>query len=341
LGSGIFSIVWESTLGTEGGIESIVQVSTPLLLAGAAFAVGLQVGLWNIGINGQLFFGAWLAAQVCFSLSSLPAGFVIPLALVASFAAGAGTILIPALLRVYLNVSEIVTTLMLTFVGPLWATYWATGPWSEGASLGAGNITSKSLSGKFSLPQFDIADVTIGVGFLVALGACLVAWLGFRYLKAGFRARLVRSDEVAARYAGVDVRRTRLGAFLISGGLGGLCGGTVMLDQLHALSLGLSSNTGFLGVVVGALALGSPLVVIPMGILLGGVATATQLGLSLSGVSPDSTLLLFGLLILLAALADTASRYRVGRGADRGRPESPPPETEPASAPAPPAETAG
>jgi len=310
----LFSTVWSSTFGTHGGIGSVIQASTPLLLAGAAFAVGRKAGLWNIGIDGQLFFGAWVAAEVCFNLSSAPSGLVIPLALLGSFAGGVVAILIPALLRVYLNVSEIVTTLMFTFIGPLWVTYWATGPWSQGASLGAGNVTSKNLPAPFGLPQTNIASVTVGLGFMIAIAVCVVVWAAFRYLKSGFRARLVGSDPFAARYAGIHVRRTQLGVFLVSGGLGGLCGGTVMLDQVHALSLGLSSSTGFLGVVVGALAVGSLLLVIPMGILLGAVVTATQLGLSIAGVSPDSTLLLFGLLILLAGLADVASRYRIRPG---------------------------
>jgi simple sugar transport system permease protein len=325
LGS-LFSTVWNSTFGTVGGIGSVIQTTTPLLLAGAAFAVGRKVGLWNIGIDGQLFFGAWLAAEVCFNLSAVPSGVVIPLALLGSFVGGVVAILIPALLRVYLNVSEIVTTLMFTFVGPLWVTYWATGPWSTGASLGAGNITSKNVPAQFNLPQLHIGSVTVGTGFIIAIGTCVIGWAAFRYLKAGFRAKLVGSDPFAARYAGVDVRRTQLVTFLCSGGLGGLTGGVVMLDQLHALSLGLSSSTGFLGVVVGALAVGSLLLVIPMGILLGAVATATQLGLAIAGVSPDSTLLLFGLLILLAGLADVASRYRIRPGQVYAEGPEPPPQ---------------
>jgi simple sugar transport system permease protein len=313
LGLNIFTILWDSTFGTAAGLNGIVQYSTPLIIAACAVAIGRQVGLWNIGVDGQLFFGAWAAAGVAFEVSSLPAGVLIPLCLLASFLGGVGAILIPALLRVYLGVNEVVTTLMFTFIGPLWVAHWVTGRWAAGEGFGVGNVTSKDLPSRTKLPQIDIGSFQVGTGFLLSIAACIAAWLAFRYARSGFRARLVGSDEGTARYAGVSVKTTRLVVFLISGGVGGLCGGIVLLDQIHNLSVsGLSNNTGFLGVVVAVLALGSPLVCIPMGIILGSIVAAS-VGLQIAGISPNTVLFLFGTLILIGGLADVLARYRVTR----------------------------
>ncbi len=322
VGSEIFSVVWTATFGSAFGITSVLQIATPLILAACAVAIGRQVGLWNIGVDGQLYFGAWAAAAVAFSAPSLPSALMIPLCLLAAFIGGALYGLIPALLRMYLGVSEILTTLMFTFMAPLWIAYWATGPWGTGNSQ---DIASKELSRRSDLPQFSLGSLTIGAGFLIAIVVCVFAWLAFRYSEAGFRARLVGSDEITAEYAGINVAHSRTLVFLVSAGVAGLAGGTVMLDQVHNVSLGLSSNTGFLAVVVAVLALSSPLACIPMGVVLAGIVTAT-LALQLSGVSPDAALLLFGLLIIVGGLADVIARYRFVRVSEPSRANEPPAE---------------
>jgi simple sugar transport system permease protein len=320
IGTSIFSVMWRSTFGSAVGISSVMQASTSLILAACAVAIGRQVGLWNIGVDGQLYFGAWSGALITFHVSSAPSVVMIVLCLIFSFLGGALFALIPALLRVYLGVSEILTTLMFSFLGPLWVTYWATGPWTTGNNQ---SIETKPVPEKSWLPQLQLGEVTIGVGLLIAIAVCIVVWAVFRYSETGFRARLIGGDETTARYAGISVERSQLLVFLVSGGVAGLAGGTLMLDQIHTVSLGLSSNTGFLAVVVAVLALNSAMVCIPMGIVLGAMVTAT-LGLQIAGVSPDATLLLFGVLIFVGGLADVVARYRIER-----RRSTPPTPTEP------------
>ncbi|NBO67148.1 MAG: ABC transporter permease, partial [Acidobacteria bacterium] len=46
--------------------------ATPLIFTGLAVALALQCGLLNIGAEGQLYVGAFAAAWVGFTLTSLP-----------------------------------------------------------------------------------------------------------------------------------------------------------------------------------------------------------------------------------------------------------------------------
>lgn len=313
VGSSLFKTVWVSTFGTPLGINQLVQLSTPLVLAGCSVAIAARAGLWNIGVEGQLFFGAWLGTAVALYIPVGWSPIYITLILIGSFIGGALWALIPALARAYWDVSEIVTTLMLNFVAVFWIYYWTTGPWGAHELQGSGSITSRAYPPAASLPQFHIGSITFGLGAILALVTAGVLAAGFRYTHHGFFVDYSGTDEVAGWNAGINVPRYRIGAFLLSGGVGGLTGGIVALDQLHSLSTGLSHNTGYIGIVVAVLAGNALLVCIPMGILMA-FLSAAGVGLQLSRVSSSSVLFLTGLVMLLAASAGVLARYRLSFG---------------------------
>jgi ABC-type uncharacterized transport system permease subunit len=315
VGGGLFTAAWESTVGSLLGISQLTQFATPLILAGCAVAVASRVGLWNIGVDGQLILGAWAATAVGFyAPDGIPGALLISLMMLAALVGGALWIVVPAVAFAYLRVNEVVTTLMLNFVAYLWLAYWITGPWSDPsyASLG---LSSKPVPDQAFLPHFTIGSLDIGLAFLIALGVAGLLWAIFRFTHYGFRSAMVGADERVAAYGGIDVRRLRLQALLASGAIGGLVGVVVELDRVHRFSSSLSDNTGYLGIVVAALAAHSFAGAIVMGFLVA-ILSATGGALSISGVSSSVVLLLIGVLLLVGALADVPARYRLRRGAE-------------------------
>lgn len=97
---------------------SMLSVATILMLSGLAATVAFRAGAFNAGGEGQIYVGAFAAAIAAIQLE-LPAFVVILLSLAASMMAGALWVLVPALMRIYLGVTEIVTTLMAAYVAPL------------------------------------------------------------------------------------------------------------------------------------------------------------------------------------------------------------------------------
>src|SRR5207244_10993715 len=121
----------ESTLGTSLGVTQIFQLATPLVLAGAAAALAQRVRLWNLGIQGQMVAGSWLGTLIAFAVPAWPPALLVPIVLLGALAGGVGWMVVPALARAYLGVSEVITTLMLNFIAGFWVVYWATGPWAQ------------------------------------------------------------------------------------------------------------------------------------------------------------------------------------------------------------------
>jgi ABC-type uncharacterized transport system permease subunit len=312
LGASIWSESFEGTLGSSLGTSHVIALATPLILASCAVAIGLRVGLWNIGVEGQLIMGAWMATAVAYAFPDLPGVVLIVFMLLASLVGGGLWALVPALSRAYLGVSEAITTLLLNFVATLWMTYWATGPWSDPGTISIGSISSKEIVKSAWLPQYSIGSLEIGMGFFIAVAVAVILWAVFRYTPLWLDSQLVGADEDTATYTGINVARVRAGVFVLSGAIGGLTGAVMEIDQVHKLSTQLSNSTGYVGIVVAVLAAGSLLGVIPIAALLALIA-AGGISLQISGVSSESVLILTGILMLLAACGDAISRYRLRR----------------------------
>jgi simple sugar transport system permease protein len=301
------------TFGTRFGVQEFTVLASPLILTGAAVAVGLRANLWNVGADGQLFAGAWAATAVAYAAPHLVGWLLIPLLLITSAVGGILWILIPALLRAYIGVSEILTTLMFNFVAYLATDYFATGPWRNPQSIG-GAIMSRPIQPQAWLSNVSPGGWSVSVGLVIALACVVGVGIALRRSLFGYRAMIIGTSARAAAYAGMNVRRTTLRILILSGAVAGLAGGVELLADVHSFSSSLSNDTGFIGIGIGVLAGGSFL-----GVSLIGVVIAAVLALSESaqifGVPSESVFLIIGAMLLATAMGEAAARYRLVRRA--------------------------
>ncbi len=307
-GSAVYESVWQSTFGTALGINQLIELSMPLILAGCAYAIAQRVGLWNVGVEGQLFIGAWAGTGVAFAAPHLSGPVLVVLMLLGGMAGGAVWILVPALLRAYLAVSEVLTTLMLNFVALLWFAYWVSGPWS--ASEQGQGLNSRPLPAQAVLPDIHLGQIAIGTSALISVALAAILALLWRSTIFGYRAALLEAGERVGTYAGINVRRTMFGVLLLSGALGGLVGILEELNYVGQYSQALSNNTGYMGIVVAFIAGCSLIQCIPVGFAVA-LVVAYGNAMRLEGVGGNIVLLFTGLLLLLVALANVAARYRI------------------------------
>lgn len=297
-----------TTFGTSFGLQTLIILAGPLILTGAAVTLALRVGLWNIGGEGQLFAGAWVATGIAFALPSLSAFVLLPIMLIGAMIGGALWVLLPAIARVYVGVSEVVTTLMLNFVMVLWTTYWAVGPWADPESHGT--IASLPITPNGWLPNIMIKNWPVNSSIVIAVGIIIAIAIAFRGSIWGYRSVIVGGSQRAGVYAGINVRRHFVVMFLAAGALAGLGGGIDLMGSLHTFSPELSNNTGYIGIAVGVLAGGSFLAVGVMGIIIAGVLSLAE-SAQFVGVSSQAGFVVIGIILLLTALVDVLSYYRV------------------------------
>lgn len=252
-------------------IEVLVK-ATPLLLTGASVTFAFAAGYWNIGAEGQLLAGAIAAAGLGMVLGNVPAVLAIPIMLVGGFAAGMLWALIPALLKVRLDVDEVVTTLLMNTVILFFISFLLNGVWRDPIS---GWPQSPQIAATAIFPKL-IPRSRLHLGFLVAWVVIGVIWLVLSRTPLGLRMRSLGLGKEAARFAGVNVSRTMLTAALVSGGIAGLAGvGEVAGIHFHLIDA-ISSGLGYTGIIAATLGGLNPLGVSLAALFIGLIDTGAQ-----------------------------------------------------------------
>jgi ABC-type uncharacterized transport system permease subunit len=254
-------------IGSWDVFVSITLVrSVPLILTGLAVALAFRAGVWNIGAEGQLYAGAVAAAWVGLVGGGLPAILLIPALLGAALAAGAAWAVIPVVMRIRLGVGEVITTILMNFVGIYFAAYMVHGPLQE--SRGVFPQTD-AISESARLPPL-VPGTRLHLGFAIAAILAVGMAVLLHRSRAGFLVRAVGASPEAAQVSGrIDARRVLACAFLGSGALAGLAGGVEVAGLTHALYEDLSPGWGYTAIAVALLARLDPLGVVATGILFG------------------------------------------------------------------------
>lgn len=298
-----YAALLEGSFGSLSAFGRTLEKATPLVFSGLAVAFAFKAGLFNIGAQGQLLFGAITAAVVGFSLQGIPAIVHAPLALLAGFLAGALYGAIPGALKAYTGAHEVITTIMLNYVAINITDYLADGPFKD---VSQGNIVARTplIADSAKIPY--IGDIP--VGFFIALLAALFCWWLLYKTTVGFEIRTVGLNPDAARYAGIRVAFTVILAMVISGGLAGMGGAIETQGVIYRYQPGFNVGLGFDGITVALLGKTSPFGVIPAAVLIGALkAGANQMQFS-AGVASEIVDVIQALILFFVA-ADMIVRW--------------------------------
>lgn len=236
-------------LKSEFGVLEVLVSMTPILFTGAAVALAFRAGYWNIGAEGQLMCGAIAAAWVGQVVEGWPRAAVLPVMVALGALAGAVWALVPALLRIRFGIDEVVTTLLLNPVALLIVSGLLNGPWRDPETRFP---ESPRIAASAEFPQL-VDRSRLHLGFVLALAIVAIGWFVTTRTATGVRLRAVGLSPRGARFAGISVERTLLGAALVSGAIAGIAGVSEVAGIQFRLTEGLSAGFGFTGVVVATL----------------------------------------------------------------------------------------
>ncbi len=293
--------------GSSNAFLSVTLVrSVPLILTGLAVALAFRAGVWNIGAEGQLYAGAIAAVWVGLSVEGMSPWVAIPGVLLAAGLAGAVWALVPTLMKLHLGVGEVITTILMNFVGIYFAAYVVHGPLQE--SRGVFPQTDQ-IAATAQLPAL-LPGTRLHVGFALALALAMGLAVFLRRTRLGFQVRAVGASSEAARVAGrIDARRVILLSFLGSGVLAGLAGGVEVAGVTRALYEGLSPGWGYTAIAVALLAGLHPGAVVLTGVLFGALEAGAGAMQRDAGI-PAVWVIAIEAIIILAVLAMDQLRRR-------------------------------
>jgi simple sugar transport system permease protein len=294
---------------TQGwALQEILLKATPLMLIGVGLSFCYRADRWNIGAEGQFVMGGIAGGGIAIATHGSGGWWTLPLMLAAGALAGMAFAAIPALLRNRLNVSEILTSLMLAYVAQLLLDYLVRGPWRDRSAFNFPQ--SVMFDAEATLPAI-MAGGRAHWGLVFGLVAALAAWFVLSRTLFGFAVRAVGEAPRAARFGGFDEKRVTLLCFLISGGLAGLAGIAEVSGQIGQLQPSISPGYGFTAIIVAFLGRLSPpgvvLASFVMALILIG-AEGAQIALRLQ---LDLARLFQGLLLFCLLAGEALTRRRI------------------------------
>ena len=318
-------VTGSNDIDSSGALAAAIGLAVPIGLAGLGGLWSERAGVVNIGLEGMMILGTWGAGYFGYHYGPW-AG------VLGAIALGVLGGLIHAVATVSFGVDHIVSGVALNIIGLGVAKYLAARFFT---GLPGGGPTQSPPIG--SLPNFTVPGVSGGLAniegrhwFLVSdlagvLGALctnlsaltiiavllfVATWWVLWRSAFGLRLRSVGESPVAAESLGVNVRRYKFVAVLISGGLAGLGGGFLALVAANIYRDGQTGGRGYIGLA--AMIFGNWR---PGGLLTGaalfGYTDAVQLR---GGTTVHAFLLLFAVLLVAVGVWQIVRNQRLPQG---------------------------
>ena len=316
----VFGIMVRFSLGRTDSLFSILFKSTPLILSGLAVAMSFRVNLFNIGVEGQYYIGAFFAAYVGFSLRGLPAAVHLPLALLAAALGGMVWGLLPIILKLRRGAHEVITTIMMNYIASAVLLYLINDIFRDPSQAGTPRVRTPDVAAAARIPslgplfaQFGLTGSDVQkLNALLLLGVLLAIVLAFVLARTrfGYEVRVVSANPEAAEAAGIPNARVQFWVFMLSAGVAGLIGLNDILGFFGYLDIDFPKGLGFLGISIALLAKNNPIGVIPAALLFGFLDRGAQ-GVQFFARVPKETIVIMQAIIILAIVVayELMTRY--------------------------------
>jgi len=287
----------KSAVGTREDLGMTLFYATPLIFTGLSVSIAFQAGLFNIGAEGQLVWGAMAAAIVGILGKNVPASVAPVLGALAAMVAGGIWGFIPGWLRARRGSHEVINTIMFNFIAIGVTSYLTLYLFKteENQIPETAAIASQYLLGKWNW----FGDTPLNFSFLLALLTAVFVWIVLWRTTLGFEIRAVGDNEEAARTVGIDAGRIRMIAMTFAGAVAGMVGINEVLGSTGKFIIGFSPDYGFIGIAVALLGRNRPLGVVCSALLFGALHKgAGALDMETEKVTRDFSQILQGLIIL-------------------------------------------
>ena len=283
-------------------ISEVMIRAIPLCIIAIGISVAYRSGIINIGAEGQMAMGLLAFTGVALAFPDVPRPLLLPLALIASVIGGGVWGFIPGILKAKLNVSELLSTVMLNYIAAQFYSLCLRTIYLDPAEqvYGTGTPQSMRLTENVWLGRL---TGRLHYGIIIAIVLAFLIFVLMWKTSIGFKMRASGSGARAARYAGISVGFYVTVSMVISGAFAGLAGG-VELAGVHRRAIeGITNNYGFSGVVVALFGGLHPFGIIPASFFFGLMIYGATLAPSKVGVPANIVQVMQGIIIIVIVTA--------------------------------------
>jgi simple sugar transport system permease protein len=255
---GFRTILFGGFTGGAKGIGQVLYFATPIIMTGLSVGFAFKTGLFNIGASGQLIVGAYVAVLIGVKMPQL-AGAHWVFAVLGAMIAGGIWALIPGLLKAYLNVNEVISSIMMNYIG----------------MYTVNALVVKTIYDKLrnqSLPTEATANIpkwglnqlfpgsSINGGILIAIFFVIIIHIILNKTTFGYELIACGHNSDASKYAGINAKKNIVLSMVIAGALAGIGGSLLYLAGAgkYIEVVDVLAVEGFNGIPVALLGLSNP-----------------------------------------------------------------------------------
>lgn len=317
-----FGAIIKGAFGSRAGFGSTLRYMMPCMMLGIAAAVAFKTGVFNMGIEGQMYFGSLAAAVAGYQLS-LPAGVHMLVCILAGGLAGILWGLIPALAKMFFNVSEMVVTMMMNYIALLLTEYIVQWVILGGMNVaGTTVLETEDVLPTARLPVF-LKGTSANTGLFIALALAIAVYILFKYTFLGYELKQVGENIKFAKVGGIHVSKIFLLIFIISSFISGVAGAVEIIGPYKRFSANYAGNLPWEGIMISFISQHKPLAIIVVSFIWGALragALSIERTMGLNKMTIYILQMLFVLFVsvdfkmILQKVKTVAGRRSAGRG---------------------------
>lgn len=280
-------------------IGTVLNLASIYMIAGLGATISLASGSFNLGGEGQIYTGGFVAAIILSSpwCAKLPLVLGLLIAFVAAFFASATlTILSGVLLRLknadFLFTSFIVSAAVIPLIDGL-----ISGPCRSSTD----NLLATSfIAEKYRFPSI-MPPSSLDFTFFIAIVLCVFYWNLFFKTKNGRKLLIYGVSKDFAVYSGINSKRVIHTTSIASGGLHGICGALAICGTYYTCHSGFYMNMGWNAFSAALIARANPILLIPSSLFLAFVYNSSDLIAMYNNLGFDLSTILQAVLLFIIA----------------------------------------
>lgn len=226
----------------------------PIMFTGLATCIMFSANQFNLGAEGGIMLGAFVTALVAI-YAPIPGPLLMVVAVLAGGAAVGIVMLIPAVLKAKLGVSEMVNSLMLNYVIMYFLNYLMN---SYLADTSKGITQTYAFRNNALIPQMIDNGSRLSWGFMIGILMVVLCWFFMYRTRWGYGIRMTGINQPFVMYSGMNVPLIIIISQVIGGVLAGMGGGIEMLGRYNVYNWSALPGYGWTGITVAILAGNNP-----------------------------------------------------------------------------------
>jgi simple sugar transport system permease protein len=286
---------------------NMLNGAVPLILGGLGVSIAMKANNFNLGGEGQIYAGAFVSTIIAIALGNRIGPFAPGLPVVLAWLGAAAALLAGAVFsgaaawvsgfcRARWNTSELITSFLISGSLVLIIDYLVTGPFMDRQT----NLLSTEKIPEFFRFPLILPPSNLNTGFYFALGAVLLVLVFLSRTRVGYEIRMTGSNDLFARYGGIETGRITMYAMFLSGALYGLAGGFSVYGTYYATIKEFSSGLGWNGLAAALIARFRPVLIVPAAVFFAWIGSGARMAMQFSDVTLEMASVVQGVILLLA-----------------------------------------